>query len=1018
MATQVVFHPFVPAVSHKGRAGRWNVLRSVALLIGLFLCSIPARAQLQQPFVFSANPVNPKSVAVYTRNDLTGILTPVPGSPFPSKEPVNVMTLDFKGRFLFTASSNPSTISMFSVDPNTGALQEVPNSPFASLSTNDPVFLSTESSGQFLYVINFNGAQAGASSVESFQIDAVNLALIPSASGATQLPGLFLTGATHPSGNSFYAFLNAPLSSTPNQAFFLLFNSSTGQFTIPNPNIGSSIGTFGCCFALDPQGKSLAFETGQLTLYSLLADGTLAPNPATGSSNAALSMAFDTFGRFLYVDSPIPQTNSTSVHIISPATLLETSNSPLPSSFPAPGTWIVDPTAPLLYADQVYQVDPQTGIPSSILSTSPITKPAVFSKPPGSQPVVGPIALLSATSLSFGSLSLGQISSALTLTITSNGGQALSLNTVAITGQNAGDFAITGDTCHAPTVLQPGNSCSVLVSFTPSATGSRTAAVTITSNASPPTESAQLSGVGLTPAPAVTIVPGSLDFGAVTQGTSASLNVSVKNSGTATLHITSVVLGGANVNDYSSSSPTCSSAIAVNSTCTIIVTFTPLASGLRSATVTITDDAPDSPQTLALSGTGVSSAPAVTLIPASLDFGSVTQGTSTSLNFSVKNSGTAALQITSIVLGGTNANDFNSSSPTCNLPIAVNSTCTVIVAFTPLAPGVLSATVTISDDAPSSPQTLSLSGTGVAPVAAITFSPTVPSFPTITEGTSGAAQTLTVISSGTAPLHVSSVSLRGPNPSDFSFTNNCTAPVAPAANCAISLVFNPIGTGQRAANLTITDDAPGSPQLVSLAATANPAFAAGAAPNGSTTASVSAGQTAQYLLQLTPGAGYSGTVSLACGGAPLGAACQFPASVSLANGNPAPFTVTVTTSGSAMLPPATLRRLVPPTGIPMLLLLALALILVRAIKNRWMFESAAGARHLAWSGALAVVFLCSVFYAAGCGGGSSTVTPAPVTPPSVVTPSGTSTITITPTAMSSSGQPLQLQAIPLTLTVK
>jgi len=102
----------------------------------------------------------------------------------------------------------------------------------------------------------------------------------------------------------------------------------------------------------------------------------------------------------------------------------------------------------------------------------------------------------------------------------------------------------------------------------------------------------------------------------------------------------------------------------------------------------------------------------------------------------------------------------------------------------------------------------------------------------------------------------------------------------------------------------------------------------------------------------------------------------------------------------------------------MLLLLALALILVRAIKNRWMFESAAGARHLAWSGALAVVFLCSVFYAAGCGGGSSTVTPAPVTPPSVVTPSGTSTITITPTAMSSSGQPLQLQAIPLTLTVK
>jgi hypothetical protein len=332
MATQIVFHPLPPGAPQVGRAGRWNVFRSLALLIGLFLCTIPARAQLQQPFVFSADPANPKSVAVYTRNDLTGILTPVPGSPFPSKEPVNVMTLDFKGRFLFTASYNPSKISMFIVDPNTGILQEVSNSPFASASTNQPVFLSTESSGQFLYVINFNGSQPNVSSVESFQIqiDPVSPVLSdlsPSLSGATQLPGLFLSGASHPSGKSFYAILNAPNASIPNEAFFLLFDSSTGKFTIPNPNMSSSAGTFGCCSALNPQGKNLALGvSSQLTLYSLQADGTLAPNSATGSANGeALSMAFDTFGRFLYVDFPKPATTSTSVHIFSPATLLETS---------------------------------------------------------------------------------------------------------------------------------------------------------------------------------------------------------------------------------------------------------------------------------------------------------------------------------------------------------------------------------------------------------------------------------------------------------------------------------------------------------------------------------------------------------------------------------------------------------------------------------------------------------------------------------------------------------------------
>src|SRR5467141_1201521 len=234
MATQIVNDPLPPAASHVGHAGGSTLLRSLTLMTALFVCAIPAHAQLQSAFVFAADPANPKSVSVYTRNDVTGILTPVAGSPFPSKEPVNVMTLDFKGRFLFTASYNPSKISMFVVDPNTGALQEVLNSPFASLSTNDPVFLSTESSGQFLCVINFNGSQPNVSSVESFQIDPVNLGLIPSSSGASQLPGLFLSGATHPSGKSFYAFLNAPHASIPNEAFFLLFDSSTGKFTIPN----------------------------------------------------------------------------------------------------------------------------------------------------------------------------------------------------------------------------------------------------------------------------------------------------------------------------------------------------------------------------------------------------------------------------------------------------------------------------------------------------------------------------------------------------------------------------------------------------------------------------------------------------------------------------------------------------------------------------------------------------------------------------------------------------------------
>src|SRR5258707_5096347 len=128
---------------------------------------------------------------------------------------------------------------------------------------------------------------------------------------------------------------------------------------------------------------------------------------------------------------------------------------------------------------------------------------------------------------------------------------------------------------------------------------------------------------------------------------------------------------------------------------------------------------------------------------------------------------------------------------------------------------------------------------------------------------------LTVTISRTGQHLMSAVSLGDPNPSDFSFSNNCMTPVAPSANRTISLVFNPVGSAQRTANLTITDDAPGSPQTISFSATASPAFVPGAAPNGSTTATISAWQNAQYLLQLNPGSCSSSTVSLTCSGAQL-----------------------------------------------------------------------------------------------------------------------------------------------------
>jgi hypothetical protein len=418
---------------------------------------------------------------------------------------------------------------------------------------------------------------------------------------------------------------------------------------------------------------------------------------------------------------------------------------------------------------------------------------------------------------------------------------------------------------------------------------------------------------------------------------------------------------------------------------------------------------------LAISGSPVQaiSGPAATIFPPSpANFGSITVGTTSGTQvFAIANVGNQTLAINSISIAGTNASSFSQKN-TCLATLAPNANCSVSIDFSPQSVGALAASLQVADNAPGSPQTLTLNGTGIAPVPGITFSPPVPSFPTTTQGTSSPAQTLTVINPGTGSLHVASVSLTGPNPSDFSFTNNCTAPVAPSANCTISLVFSPIAPGQRTATLQISDDAPGSPQSVALSATSNPAFTAGPAPGGSTSATVSAGQTAQFQLQLTPGPGFTGTVSLTCSGAPLGAACQVPASVSIANGTAAPFTVTLTTSGPAMLPPSAPLRLQPTLRMPLLTILALALLLFILVARYRSAESALGKNRLALSCVLAT-FICALalFNVAGCGGGSAS-------PPPVVTPPGNSTITVTPSAMSSTGQPLQLQPIQLTLTVK
>ena len=223
------------------------------------------------------------------------------------------------------------------------------------------------------------------------------------------------------------------------------------------------------------------------------------------------------------------------------------------------------------------------------------------------------------------------------------------------------------------------------------------------------------------PAPVASISPTSLTFASQTVGAASSAQtVTLSNTGNAALSITGISITGANPSDFKETNG-CGSSIAAGASCTITVTFTPVASGSLSATLTVTATAVADPS-VGLTGTGTSggggggtgSTPSITLSTTSLAFGSQpVDTTSSAQTVTLTNVGSAALSITSFAITGTNASNFVEVGNTCGSSVAAGGACTVAVTYTPSAAGSSSAALTIEDNASGSPQSVSLSGTGI-----------------------------------------------------------------------------------------------------------------------------------------------------------------------------------------------------------------------------------------------------------------------------------------------------------------
>jgi len=501
--------------------------------------------------------------------------------------------------------------------------------------------------------------------------------------------------------------------------------------------------------------------------------------------------------------------------------------------------------------------------------------------------------------------------------------------------------------------------------------------------------------------PSASLSPTSLTFASQVTGVASSpQDVTLTNNGNAALTITGITVTGANAGDFSQTNM-CGSSLAASANCTIRVTFTPTATGTLTASISIADNASGSPQTISLTGTGAAAAPNVSLAPTSITFSSQTVGmTSAAQNITLTNTGTASLSITGITIAGTNASDFSQTN-TCSSSLTASAFCTIAVTFTPAAAGSFAASVSIADNASGSPQTVSLTGTGVAATApAITFSPASLTFASQNVGATSAAQTVTLTNSGTASLTITGITLTGSNAADFAQTNNCGSSVAAGAHCTINVTFTPAAAGNLTASVSVADNASGSPQTIALsgtgAAAAPPDFAVAASP---ATLSVSPGASGTSTLTVTPSNGFSQQVSFACSGLPALSSCSFSPSTVTPSGSAATTMLTISTTAST-----TAQNEVPSTG-------AQPLRWAASFAGLFFLASLGGIRkrrslQLTMLGAFVLLGTLQ-----GCGGGSghsgTTTNPG--------TPAGTSTVTITATSGSGSSALSQTATISLTV---
>jgi len=305
----------------------------------------------------------------------------------------------------------------------------------------------------------------------------------------------------------------------------------------------------------------------------------------------------------------------------------------------------------------------------------------------------------STSTVSFGNVNVGS-SSNQTVKFTNVGNSTVNISQVNTAGLG---FSTSGITL--PLNLAAGQSASLNLAFTPATAGSATGSVSVVSNASNSPATITLSGAGVQPQ--ISVVPGSVSFGSVTDGTTNTQTVMVSNPGSTNLSVSQATVSGTG---FGVSGPGLPLTLAPGKSAAFTVSFGPTTTSSSTGSVALVSNAPTSPTKVALSGTGAAASVQLSASPSSLSFGNVNVGSSSSRTVTLSNNGNSTASVSQVAVSGT---DFTASGVTTPFNLTAGQSTTFTLQYAPTAAGTDSGNVSITSNATNSPTQLALTGSGV-----------------------------------------------------------------------------------------------------------------------------------------------------------------------------------------------------------------------------------------------------------------------------------------------------------------